>query len=177
MKLTQQQFDTLKRSKPLFDALGAVSTLLEDQADLSSLSNAYNEAVARLNDKRTEEQRLDARIAAVAGIETDARALLDKARRDADDIRANANIEADKTKKDGVDTADGILERAKTTALNIKKAAQAELPAIELNIEKKRDEFTQLANSCDDKRKELDDINRDKNAALEHIQVLLKGKA
>lgn len=176
MKLTSDQLAALKRFKPVMEGFAAVQAFLDDNATMESLQQAYNETEARLNDKREEEKKLDGRIAAVAGVEADAKKLLSDATQHADATLVEARIEADKLKKTAQATADGIVDRAKEAALRIKKDAQAELPAIEASIEKKRDEFTHLANATDDKQKELDALNRDLDAAKDHIKLLLQPK-
>lgn len=175
MKITQKDIEALKKFKPTMDAFTAVNALIDDEATLSSFQNAHTEAEARLNDKRIEETKIDERLAATKDTEDKTKEAYKAALDAKDEVLSVANLEAVKIKKEANTTGDGIIDRAKAQALSIRNNASQELIAIQTEVETARAEFTQIADACDDKKKELDNLNAQLDAAKEHIAKLLKG--
>lgn len=175
MKITQKDIEALKKFKPTMDAFTAVNALVDDQATLESYQNAFTEIEGRLTTKQELEKKVDARIDAAKQAELSADDYIAQARQSADQILSTARLDADKIAEEAQLTAAGIVDRAKASGLQARNEAGAALAEIETLAENKRTEFTELADACDAKQKELDNLNRDLAAAREHIAVLLKG--
>lgn len=175
--LNFDQIAALKKFKPIMEGAAAVLAMIDTNGEVENLVQAHSEAEARLAEKREEEKTVDARIAAAKKAELDAAESIQSVYASGDNARATATADALRIKEEAERTAESILDRAKAQALQAKKDAQAELPGIEQKIEDRRTDLADLDDACKAKAKELEELDAKKAAALEHIQLLLKGNA
>jgi vacuolar-type H+-ATPase subunit H len=176
MKLTADQLGAIKRFKPVMDGFTAITTLLDDNATIESLQQAHTETEARLNDKRELEKGIDDRLAACAEKELAADHKLKAADDAVQNIHDGAHQQGDKIKESAQETANNLLDRAKEDARKLREQGKTALQEVEKLVDKKREEFTEIADAVDAKQKELDALNKDLDAAKAHIAVLLTGK-
>lgn len=176
MKTTKEHIDTLRRLKPvLANTFEALSNFMDDQTTFESLVNAHREAEQRLVEKRQEEKGIDTRLENAKTVEKTAESKHNEALNTADDILAEARLEAGKIKQAAEKEVEKIIAQAKLEGGKLLDGERKKLSDLEAQTTKKRNEFTELADAVDEKAAELSQHKTDLEAAKAHIAKLLKG--